>query len=268
MVLDRDVLQVKINRGLVGGTGLQVGKAEAQVTRLYDASQVNVTAEAKGPLPDLLTVVNTSPLGPLMDKALAQTTATGVADYKLKLGFPVSDVNKATVQGSIVLSGNDLQIIPDTPKFSRARGTINFTESGFSLAGAQARALGGDIKVEGGLSFVAAPATAPAARTAPNQLRFSGTATAEGLRQSRELGAAGRLAQFATGSTSYTASLGFRSGVAGVADQLHPGRHGLEFARAFGENSGHASAGAFRVRADTPSGRCAAECPSARPFAA
>ncbi|ARV19727.1 hypothetical protein AEP_02801 [Curvibacter sp. AEP1-3] len=213
MVLDRDVLQVKINRGVVGATGLQIGKAEAQVTRLYDASQVSVTAEAKGPLPDLLTVVNTSPLGPLMDKALAQTTATGVADYKLKLGFPVSDVNKVTVQGSIVLGGNDLQIIPDTPKFSRARGTINFTESGFSLAGAQARALGGDIRVEGGLSFVVAPATTVAARAAPNQLRFSGAATAEGLRQSRELGAAGRLAQFATGSAPYTASLGFRSGV-------------------------------------------------------
>ena len=213
LVLDRDVLQVKVSRGVVGATALQIGKAEAAVTRLYDASQVSVAAEAKGPLVDVLTVVNTSPLSNLTDRALAQTVASGVADYRLKLAFPVADVDKATVQGSIVLSGNDLQVIPDTPKFTRARGTINFTDTGFSLSGAQARALGGDIKVEGGLSFVAPPASGPATRIPPPQLRFTGTATAEGLRAARELGAAGRLAQFTTGSAPYTASLGFRSGV-------------------------------------------------------
>lgn len=213
MVLDRETLQVKISRGVLGSSGLQIGKAEAQVSRLYDASVVSVTAEAKGPLADLLTVVNTSPLGPLMDSALAQTVATGVADYKLKLGFPLADVDSAAVQGSIMLAGNDLQIFPEVPKLSRARGSIQFTENGFSLAGAQARALGGDVKVEGGLSFVAGTGAVSPGRNVPNQLRFTGTATAEGVRQARELGAAGRLAHFASGGTAYSATIGLRSGV-------------------------------------------------------
>lgn len=210
VVLDRDVLQVNVSRGVLGTTGLQIGKAQTQVTQLYDAPVVSVTADAKGPLSDALAVVNTSPLGPLMGHALAQAVATGGADYKLKLGFPVSDVQKAQVHGSITMGGNDLQIIPATPKFSQTRGTIHFTESGFSLSAAQARALGGDIKVEGGLSFAASPASA----AVPSVLRLSGIATAEGLLASRELGAVGRFAQFASGSTPYTASLGFRSGVA------------------------------------------------------
>nr|WP_315464500.1 YhdP family protein [uncultured Rhodoferax sp.] len=213
-VLDRDVLQVKVQRGVIGTTGLQIGKTEAQVSNLYDAAMVSVTAEAKGALPEALSVVNASPLGPLMEHALAQAVATGSADYRLKLGFPVSDVEKIAVQGSVVLGGNDLQILPDTPKLSRARGTIHFTESGFSLAGAQARALGGDVKLDGGLTFVTGVNSAAPLRAAPNQLRFSGTASAEGLRQSTELGPVTRLAQFATGSAAYSASLGFQSGVA------------------------------------------------------
>ena len=207
LALNNDLLQVKVNRGVLGNTGVQISKAEAQVTRLYEASVLSVTAEAKGPLSDVLGVVNSSPLSVLTDKVLAHASATGVADYKLKLGFPVADVNKITVQGSVALAGNDLQVVPDTPKISRARGTVNFTEAGFNVAGAQARALGGDVRIEGGLTLTAN------ARNLPNALKFTGVATAEGLRQAKELGAAARLAQFASGSASYTATLGVRSGV-------------------------------------------------------
>lgn len=54
---------------------------------------------------------------------------------------------------------------------------------------------------------------ASGAKPAASQLRFAGIATSEGLRQAKELGPAARAAQFAIGSASYTATLGFRSGV-------------------------------------------------------
>jgi uncharacterized protein (TIGR02099 family) len=216
MVLERDTLNVKVQRGLVGNTALQIGKTEVQVARLYDASLVNVSAEAKGPLSDLLGVVNSSPLSTMTDKALSRTKVSGLGDYKFKLAFPVADVTKATVQGSVVLPGNDVQITPDTPKLSRAKGSVNFTETGFTLSGAQARALGGDVRIDGGLIFsnpVLNVAPNPA-RVLPDQLLLTGTATAEGIRQTPELGPAIRIAQFATGSARYTASVGFRSGFA------------------------------------------------------
>jgi uncharacterized protein (TIGR02099 family) len=209
VLLDRDQLQVKVSRGTVGAGALQIGKAEAQVSRLFDASSISVSADAKGPLPELLALVNSSPLTVALDKALAQAVATGVADYKFKLAFPLADVNKISLQGAVVLAGNDVQIRPDTPKLSRARGTVNFTENGFSLAGAQARTLGGDVRLEGGYSMV----PVVGGKAVPTQLRFTGTATAEGLRQAKELGPAARLAQFASGSAAYSATLGFRAGV-------------------------------------------------------
>ncbi|WP_296510135.1 YhdP family protein [Rhodoferax sp.] len=211
-LLDKDQIQVKLTRGTLGSSAVQIGKADVQVNPLYDASAVTVNAEAKGPLTDILTMVNSSPLNTLLDKALSQATATGAADYKFKLAFPVADVEKATVQGAIVLGGNDVQIRPDTPKLTRARGTINFSETGFSLAGAQARALGGDVRIEGGLSAATNTAANPA-KAVPMQLRFSGTVSADGLRQARELAAVARLAHYATGTASYNATLGFRSGL-------------------------------------------------------
>jgi uncharacterized protein (TIGR02099 family) len=212
MVLERDALQVKVQRGVVGSSALQIGKADVQVSRLYDSSVVSVAAEARGPVSDVLGVVNSSPLSAMTNKALVQATASGAADYKIRLALPVADVNKATVQGSVVFAGNDVQITPDTPKLSRARGALNFTEAGFALNGVQARALGGDVRLDGGLTL--GTAASSSARALPTQISISGVATAEGIRQTPELGPAIRLAQFATGSAAYTASLGFRSGVA------------------------------------------------------
>ena len=216
LVIDRAVLQVKgASARVVGVPSLRVGKAEAVVDNLYRGAAVSVAVEAQGPLADVLGVVNGSPLSPLMGKALDRATANGPADYKFKLAFPIAAVDKATVRGSIALPGNDLQITPDTPRLARARGVIHFSETGFSVAGAQARALGGDVRLDGGMSSPGSAHPMPGNKApAPQQLRMQGSVTAEGLRQARELGFAARLAQYANGTAAYTASLGFRAGVA------------------------------------------------------
>ena len=216
LVIDRAMLQVKgVSAGVVGTPGLRIGKADVVVDSLYRGATVSVAAEAQGPLPDLLGVVNGSPLSPLMGKALDRATGSGVADYKFKLAFPIAAVDRATVRGSIALPGNDLQITPDTPRLGRARGVIHFSETGFAVAGAQAKALGGEVRIEGGFSSAgSAHPMAGNKAPAPQVLRMQGNATAEGLRQARELGFAARLAQYANGSAAYTANLGIRSGVA------------------------------------------------------
>ena len=219
LVIDRSVLQVKGgSAGIAGAPGLRIGKVDAVVDNLYGGATVSVAAEAQGPLGDLLGVVNGSPLSPLMGKALDRATASGVSDYKFKLAFPIAAVERATVRGSVALAGNDLQITPDTPRLARARGVINFSETGFSVTGAQAKALGGDVRIDGGLSSPgAAHPVAGNKSPAPQVMRLQGTATAEGLLLARELGFAARLAQYATGSAAYAATLGFRSGIAELA---------------------------------------------------
>jgi uncharacterized protein (TIGR02099 family) len=211
LLIDHDTLQVKNGKGsLAGRPGLQVTKGEAQISKLYDALVVSVNLDAKGPLTEALAVVNNSPVGVWTGKVLSRATASGSADYHLKLTVPVFNVDKSTVQGTVQLTGNDLQISPDLPRLTRARGQVAFNESGFTVNGGQARVLGGDVRIDGGLSLAG---NGLASRTSSTVLRLQGTATADGLRQSRELGAVARLGQFANGAAPYSAVIGLRSGV-------------------------------------------------------
>ncbi|HOF50685.1 MAG TPA: YhdP family protein [Rhodoferax sp.] len=212
LVIDHDTLQIKSANGVLGSAGLQFFKTEGLVKNLYDGATVTVTGDLKGPLNDVLTIVNGSPLGGLTGKVLSRATAAGAADYKLKLGFPIAAVDRITVQGAVVMAGNDVQISPETPKLTRLRGTLAFSESGFTVSGGQARALGGDVRIEGGLNTAAAKVGTPV-KTPATTLRIQGTATAEGLRQAKELGFAARLAQYATGASTYQATVGLRGGV-------------------------------------------------------
>jgi uncharacterized protein (TIGR02099 family) len=209
LLLERDNLQIKSAKGLVvPGGGLQFSKADVVISKLYDAPVVAVTAEARGPLAEALAFVNQSPIGRWIDNAMASSTVTGVADYKLKLRIPVEQVEKSTAQGSVVLAGNDFQFAPAVPRLSRIRGQLAFSDTGFTVNGLQARALGGDVRLDGGMNFGAAVPL----RLAPGSLRLQGVATAEGLRQAAELGLVARAAQFSTGSAAYNATVGLRAG--------------------------------------------------------
>jgi len=196
-------------------SALQISQADVAIDDL-EKTRVDVIAEMKGPLKDALRVVNTSALGGLMGNALGGAVASGNADFKLKLNLPIADLNKAQVLGSVSLPGNDVQISPDTPKLTRARGVVNYTQAGFSLSGVQARLLGGDARLEGGLVLLPGALADAVARGVSTSLRITGVASAEGLRQARELGFIARLAQNTSGSTAYSATVGWHGGAPDV----------------------------------------------------
>ena len=220
LVIERLKLQVKGMTGRVG-TGLQITKAEGVIADLQNAPTVIVSAEARGAASDALALVNSSPLGELINGALAKSTVTGNTDVKLKLNLPIGAIDKTTVQGSVNFAGSDFQFSPATPQLLAARGLLNFTERGFSLANLQGRMFGGDIALEGGSQVSLAPATAAraagvvqATREPPGiVLKGKGTMTAQALRQMKDLGFISRVAQQASGSAAYSATLGFREGV-------------------------------------------------------
>lgn len=211
LVIDHTSLQVKGARSRVAGfAGLQLNKIDSVIHDLYGNAFVSVTASAQGPLADMLDLVNRSPLATLTGKALANATATGQADYRFKLGIPLDAMERSSAQGSVVLAGNDLQLSPTIPRLARARGTVSFSENGFSVTNGQAKVLGGEMRMDGGWSNSGASG---ASRPSANTLRLQGVATVDGLRQARELGFVSRLAQYASGSASYSAVLGSRAGV-------------------------------------------------------
>jgi uncharacterized protein (TIGR02099 family) len=226
LVIERLKLQVKgvtgrVGSGIGASPGLQISKAEGVIADLQNAPTVVVSAEARGSAGDALALVNSSPLGELISGALAKSTVTGNTDVKLKLNLPIGAIDKTTVQGSVALAGNDFQYSPATPVLATARGVLNFTERGFSLASLQGRMFGGEIALEGGSQVSLAPQTplraagvVPGTRDQPGiVLRAKGIMTAEALRQAKDFGFISRLAQQASGSTAYAATLGFRDGM-------------------------------------------------------
>ena len=229
LVFDRKSLQVRGARGgLQGLPGLQISRADMQIADLLQPAVVVASMETRGPLSDVLTVVNGSPLGVLSGNTLARASGTGTVDTRLKLTVPVQAPDKSTVQGSLVLAGNDLQISPDIPHLARARGAVGFSENGFSLTAVQGRMLGGDVRLDGGTLAPAAGGNG-GLRTAPTMaIRVQGSASAEGLRQARELGFVSRLAQRATGSASYVANVAMRASVPEISVSTNLGGMALD----------------------------------------
>ncbi len=214
LVIDRKSLHVKGANGLVvGTTGLQLSKAEGTIADLTRSTNVVVGLEFRGPLPEMLAVVNGSPIGDMTGQALTRATTAGNAELRLKLTLPLEALDKSSMQGALTLLGNDLQLSAETPRISRARGVVGFSESGFSINAVQARIFGGDARLEGG-SIPPVASGVPGARAAATlSLRAQGIVSAEGLQQARELGIVARLAQYASGSAAYTATFGLRAGV-------------------------------------------------------
>ncbi|NQW93973.1 MAG: TIGR02099 family protein, partial [Polaromonas sp.] len=217
LVFNRAALEVNDVVAKVSGLpGMQVVKADARIPNLMKSATVDVLAKLKGPLNEALSFVNTSPLATMTGNALGKTVASGPADYNFRLNLPLNNIDKTKVQGSVTLPGNDVQFLPETPQLSRLKGVVSFTETGFNVASAQARMLGGDVRFEGGMKPPVRTAAAGAELEAGTVFRAQGTVTAEGIRQAKDIGLASRLAQSASGSAAYNAVLSFRRGVAEV----------------------------------------------------
>ena len=202
---------------VAGLAGLQVVKANARIADLTQNATVEVGLDVKGPLADALGFVNTSPLREITSLALVQTVAAGSADYRFRLSLPLSAISRSRVEGSIALPGNDVQFAPATPELANLRGVINVNEHGFSVNGAQARLLGGEVRFDGGTQPARAGDVASAETGGDLTFRAQGTVSAEGLRQVKNMDVVARLAQNASGNTAYAASLGFRKGVTEIS---------------------------------------------------
>ncbi len=215
LAFERTAMRVSAATGrFVGAPGLQV-KADVRIPDLRTTT-VAVTGSVRGPLAESLRIVNGSPISQATAPALARATATGDADVQLQLALPIAGLDRSRVLGTVTLAGNDIRVTPDTPLLAAARGAVVFSERGFVLAGARARALGGDVQVEGGSRNPLADPAGSGSAAAPDAgvlIRAQGVATAEGLRQTAELGGLVRFAKYASGATPYSAALSFRRGV-------------------------------------------------------
>ena len=206
LLLDRMALRLTgLQGGLDGAPSVRLSQADIRIDDLADTAVLVVNARAQGPASEVLGFVRNSPLNAMTGEALTQARIGGPVNVQFLLNLPLHNVDATGVSGTVQLAGNDVQISPGSPLLGRATGTVQFSETGFSVAAAQARLYGGEVRFEGGMR--------PDASGVPRiQFRGQGTASAEGLRDAG-LGFVSRVFQNARGSAAYTAQLGFRAGV-------------------------------------------------------
>ncbi|MEP7056835.1 MAG: DUF3971 domain-containing protein, partial [Caldimonas sp.] len=199
LVIDRSTLEIRDAKARLGG--VEWTRVQGGIANLGERPVVTLDAGARGPLAEMVKVVNATPIGGWIGKALATTSATGAADLQLALAIPLTAIATTTVKGRLVLPGNDLRLSVDTPLLGAAKGRVDFTQKGFVVVGATARVLGGDASFEGGTQ-------------ADDSIRFSGqgTATADALRRATELGPVARIATALSGQATYRLNLGFVHG--------------------------------------------------------
>ncbi|MFM7024755.1 MAG: YhdP family protein [Limnohabitans sp.] len=188
-----------------GRQAVQIGLLRAGIADLTHDPKLDIQADLKGPAQQVLSTLTQSPVDRLLSGALAQATASGNLQGRLRLDIPLLRAQDTRLQGSVLLGGNDIQLHPHAPLLGRAQGTVQFSDSGFSLQGVQARLLGGTSRLEGGLRSGAVPAGEPRLL-----VRAQGQISADGLRAARNLHPLDDLAQQARGQTSYSATLGWR----------------------------------------------------------
>ena len=206
LLLERASLKLSgVQSGLDGAPNVQLSQASIEIADLAHTSTLVVSARAQGPAGEVLGFVRNSPLNFMTGGALARAQMGGPANVQFRLNLPLYAIADTAVHGTVQFTGNDVQISPDSPLLARATGTLDFSERGFGVSGAQARLYGGEVRFDGGMR----PDAKGVSRI---QFRGQGTASAEGLRDA-DLGFVSRLFANASGSTAYNAQLAFRAGV-------------------------------------------------------
>lgn len=189
LVFDRSAMEIRNATARV--FGVELSRVNGTIRDLAHPV-LHIEGQGHGPGNDLLRFVNVTPIGGWIGHALRETSAGGMADVNLKLEIPLDTPPRTTVQGRVTLAGNDVRLAPAVPLLAGAKARLDFSQRGFSIAGASARVLGGESVFEGG--------------TQPDgSLRFTaqGVVSADSVRRAPELGAASRLATYMSGQAAY-----------------------------------------------------------------
>jgi uncharacterized protein (TIGR02099 family) len=191
IVFDRARMDIHADTARTQGIALSNVRAVIPELGIHEM-MLDIDGAAAGPLPDFLRYVAASPVLEWIGHFTEDTRATGPAKLGLKLHLPLASLHDAKVQGALQLQNNEVVLFPDLPPIEAALGRIEFSEHGVNLNGVGAGFLGGPLQLSGGTQ-----------RDGSIQIRMAGSATAEGMRQTRSLPALQRLGARLSGGARF-----------------------------------------------------------------
>ncbi|MED5621575.1 YhdP family protein [Ideonella sp. BN130291] len=199
LVFDRDSMQIHQAQASVGG--YELSRVEGGIRSLGHKPVLVIEGQGRGALADALRFVNATPIADWTDQALRTATGSGMSELRLALALPLEDMARSTVKGTLSLLGNDVRMRADLPLLAGARGRIAFGHKGFTLHNVSARALGGELVLEGGTQADGAL-----------RIQADGTASADGLRRTAEVPVLARMAASFSGQTAYRLTVSSHTG--------------------------------------------------------
>ena len=195
IMLDRTLLHIHADSAKTNGVALAA--VEAIVPDYWSANSVlDVSGSANGALQSMVAYANSTPVAGWTEGFTEQVRATGNAKLNLKMQLPLGPVGQPTVQGTLRLMSNDVQLTAEMPMLQQAVGELSFSEKGFQLTGVQGNFLGGPVQLGGGTQ-----------RDVGTLIKLDGLATSDGVARSLSSQTVRRLAKKLSGSARYSASL-------------------------------------------------------------
>ena len=207
LVFDRWSMQFK-GTSATTGTGLQALKfsdIDVHIPHMGKRPELHVSSKAKGGAQATLQAIRDTALDDLLEGALHNAQASGNIKGDFALDLPLFSGARERLQGQVQLQGNDVRMASYLPALQKAKGNVAFSHEGFTLRQLQGQLLGGPVRLDGGMKTQG--------KQPVLNIRLQGQVTASGLQAAGELAPLNVLAQRMTGSSSYTANLGWRDGL-------------------------------------------------------
>ena len=191
--------------GFSGHPKLRMGSVAAHIPDL-EHPRLIVNALGQTDLNAALALVKRSPLAVFTSHALDATQAQGDASIAFDLELPIDHLDQAKVRGRVGFQNNGLQFNEEAPPLRQLQGAVQFHDQGFELLNVRGQALGGSIKVEGGM---------PSLKQGVHILA-RGTATAQGLQKHSGIPLVAQIAAHGQGQAAYTVDVTARNGTQDV----------------------------------------------------
>lgn len=177
--------------------GVQISTVEALIPDyLSTRSVLEISGVANGALQSMLSFVNNSPVSSWVDGLFDEAKVTGNARLGLQMQLPLSESLQPSVQGTLRLQGNEIQLWRSIPSIQNTSGEVAFSDHGFQINTLQGGFLGGNVLVNGGTQ-----------KDGTVLARLDGSVTVEGVARSLATPGSRKIAKKMSGSTRYSASL-------------------------------------------------------------
>ncbi|MBM5575496.1 YhdP family protein [Deefgea sp. CFH1-16] len=142
-------LAMKINASAGEISKTRLSGVQVEVPNLEQDQHILVSGQVSGRTHDFLSFVANSPVKESTQGFLDTLEAEGDGTLDLKLDMPMMDIDHTKVSGRYRFKQNQLRFGGAIPVLNAATGEVEFSESAIKVPYAQAKALGGTVKLLG-----------------------------------------------------------------------------------------------------------------------